>query len=588
MSSPPDDKNPPGSGDPSRRPEKRLGKYRLIRTLGRGGMGVVYEAEDTLLKRQVAIKVLSSRIARDQSALQRFLREAQATAKLAHPHVVAIHEIDEKDGLWFIAMEYLSGGSLADLVGKKGALPWMDATRAVAEACQGLMAAHQVGLIHRDIKPANLMRTSDGHVKLVDFGLAKVGADVSGLTVSGVVVGTPHFMSPEQWRAQPLDDLSDIYSLGATYYALVTGQPPFARREPLQVMFACCSEPPPDPRRLVPTLPESCVAIIQRAMAREPSERYANASAMLVDLSVLEGSQAVLPPEALQAPTQTMAPTPTVFVVPPPVSRPTARRRPAHWSWALGGLVLLTLIVLGLANWLGSSDPVQQPPVAKPTVDKPGLSQVSPAAKSAAGAPASTGQSPSVSPSTSATSGEWQPLWNGRDLTGWWKLKSPPGEWTVEDGAIVGKVKSGGSDPSSYLFTDRRDFGDFELRLECRVNAGGNSGVFFRCDSDASLPRGLEAHVATNYCGDLHRTWQHQGEGPERSEGRGGSIVPDAWQQLSIVARGRQMSVTLNGRVVCELTEREGGPAQGHIGLQVFGDRDTEVAFRRLEIREFP
>ena len=266
----------------------RLHKYVVVRLLGQGGMGQVYEAEDPALGRQVAIKVLPEHVSADPDAVRRFELEGRAAAKLMHPNTVAVLELGEQDGLRFLVMELVRGSSAAEFLRSRGAFAWPEATRVVADACRGLVAAHAAGLIHRDIKPANIMRASDGTVKLADFGLAKatdrMGESITG---TGVIVGTPEYMSPEQCRSAPVDPRSDVYSLGATYYALLTSRSPYGETGgSMQVMFAHCSQPPPDPRRLAAEIPPVCAAVISKAMAKDPADRYQSAAEML---SVLEG-----------------------------------------------------------------------------------------------------------------------------------------------------------------------------------------------------------------------------------------------------------------------------------------------------------
>lgn len=256
----------------------RLGKYRITARLGQGGMGIVYAAVDTLLRRPVALKLLPDTLSDDPDALRRFLQEAQAAARLNHPHVVSIYEIDRTDDTHYIAMELIRGGSVQEFLRSRRPFGWREATRITADVCRGLAAAHAAGLIHRDIKPANVMRSSDGLVKLADFGLAKL-VDQQGLSHGlAKLVGTPDYMSPEQCRCDELDERSDVYAVGATYYAMLTGRPPFPADAPVQVMFAHCSRAAPDPRDLEPTIPEACAAIVRRAMAKERSERFASAT----------------------------------------------------------------------------------------------------------------------------------------------------------------------------------------------------------------------------------------------------------------------------------------------------------------------
>lgn len=270
--------------------DKRLGKYLLKSKLGQGGMGIVYLATDTRLKRDVAIKVLPKEMTSNEEAVKRFLREARAAARLNHPNVVAVYDVDQQRGYCYLVMELVNGCTAADLIAQ-GPLSWVEATRLIAEACRGLAAAHEAGLVHRDIKPSNIMRTHDGLVKLADFGLAKLadGANnpKSPLTRSGTILGTPHYMSPEQCQGEPVDARGDLYSLGATYFALLTGQPPFPDTQPLQVMFSHCSKPTPDPRTLRADLPAACSAVAMKALAKNRAERFASAKEMLAALSDL-------------------------------------------------------------------------------------------------------------------------------------------------------------------------------------------------------------------------------------------------------------------------------------------------------------
>lgn len=551
--------------------EKRLGKYRILNRLGRGGMGVVYAAEDTLLKRPVAIKVLSSAVAKNPESLKRFLREAQAAARLIHPHVVAIHEIDQRDGLWFIVMEMIEGGSLQDYLRRQTALPWPEATRLLADACQGLIAAHRVGLVHRDIKPANLMRTAEGRVKLVDFGLAKAACETSELTATGTVIGTPNFMSPEQWRAEPLDDLSDIYSLGATYHALLTGQAPYAGRDPLQVMYACCSEPPPDPSRCGVEIPAACVAIIQRAMAKEPMDRYANAHQMLADLLGLLGEDAPADPSSDGTNASSHAPTPAAnsfdFSVITAGGSATAaatndRRRGTGGRWNSRGPKLLLSAVGIIASLVLVAFVI-----------------------SSAIAPSGNRQSVAESSAEPTTDG-WVSLFNGRDLNDWWTVPDRPGFWGVQNGILVGSLKDGDNNSSSYLFTNRNDYANFHCRAEVKIDASGNSGIFFRADSNASLPQGLEAQIGTSDMGDLHRTWAHS-EQPLAVHESNFVVRPGDWVTLEIRAEGSHVVVMVDGRITEEITEHPDAPHHGHLAIQAYGP-ETEVAIRKLEIRELP
>ena len=259
-----------------------LGKYALLNKIGQGGMGLIYEGEDTVLQRRVAVKILPDVRASNFDSQRRFLREARASAKLNHPNVVTVYDVAEHETRPFIVMELVEGGSLQDAIDATGPLPWREAVSAIIDAARGLVAAHEAGLIHRDLKPSNLLRGSDGNIKLADFGLA-TGEDLATLTHSSFdrVLGTPHYASPEQARCERVDALSDIYSLGATFYTLLAGRPPYSGLAPMQVLFAHCSKPIPNPREINPTIPEACTTLLQGAMAKDRTKRYPTAQDML-------------------------------------------------------------------------------------------------------------------------------------------------------------------------------------------------------------------------------------------------------------------------------------------------------------------
>ncbi len=273
---PPPSQPPAGPGDLVGR---TLGKYEITGLLGTGGMGVVYRAHDASLDRDVAIKILPAEMADDDAIRERFLVEAKAAARLNHPNVVAIHEIDEIEQTVFIVMELVGDSNAAEHMGDHGPYDFREATRIAAEACKGMAAAHTAGLVHRDIKPANLLKNNDGTIKIADFGLAKGASQkTTGLTQEGTALGTPSYMSPEQCEAKEADRRSDIYSLGATYYALLVGEGPYDKAGgPLQVMYAHCKDEVADPRDTNPELPAACSTFIRRAMAKDPADRFQDA-----------------------------------------------------------------------------------------------------------------------------------------------------------------------------------------------------------------------------------------------------------------------------------------------------------------------
>jgi serine/threonine protein kinase/ABC-type branched-subunit amino acid transport system substrate-binding protein len=329
---------------------RTLGKYHVASVLGHGAMGVVLKACDPLIEREVAIKVLADHLAADATARGRFLAEAQFAGKLNHPNVVAIYEICPQETTTYLVLEYVPGGSLADRLTGQQPLPVLEGTQALIDACKGVGAAHSAGLIHRDIKPANFMRAADGSIKVADFGLAKsAGGNSREFTHTGMVVGTPFYMSPEQCEAKPLDPRSDIYSLGATYHTLLTGKCLFCDSDSVpQLMYAHCHSPVPDPRSINPTIPEACSRIIARAMAKAPGDRYQTAAEMQRDLeavlAALSGQLSIdLPSDSgtvgARTPTHSAAPTSSE-----------AAYKPRRRLWVPAALIIV--IGSAVAAWL--------------------------------------------------------------------------------------------------------------------------------------------------------------------------------------------------------------------------------------------
>jgi serine/threonine-protein kinase len=267
---------------------KQLGQYRLITLLGAGGMGEVYLAEHRMLKRPCAVKLIRPEQAGDPHVLARFEREVQMTARLSHWNTVEIFDYGRtEDGTFYYVMEYLPGLSLEDLLQRHGPLPAERVVHLLRQTCQGLREAHALGLIHRDIKPGNLFAAQRGGlydvVKLLDFGLVKPVAEIPStrLTQEGAISGTPLFMSPEQARGlADLDARSDIYSLGAVAYTLLTGRPPFERTSPLEVIIAHARDDVVSPSKLQPDVPVDLERVILCCLAKKPEDRFQDADSL--------------------------------------------------------------------------------------------------------------------------------------------------------------------------------------------------------------------------------------------------------------------------------------------------------------------
>ena len=270
-------------GAASDHPE-RFGPYKVEERIGAGGMGIVYRALDEALQRHVALKTLLPALAADPEFVARFKREAQSAAALNHPNVTQIYTIGQEGTIPYFAMELIHGRSLESIVRQKGALGAAEAAGYVLQAAQGLRHAAQKKLIHRDIKPSNLMLTEDGVVKVTDFGLAKAARSETQLTATGEILGSPGYISPEQAQGAPLDARSDIYSLGATFFHLVTGRLPFEAPTPVAMIVKHLSEPLRSPRAVNPAVPYPVAAAIQKMMAKRPGERFQDYDALLREL----------------------------------------------------------------------------------------------------------------------------------------------------------------------------------------------------------------------------------------------------------------------------------------------------------------
>jgi hypothetical protein len=266
-------------------PPRQVGDYQILGQLGRGGMGIVYQARQVSLGRLVALKMLASGPLTEPEDRVRILREAEAVARLRHPHLVQIHEIGTWEGRPFLALEYVEGGSLAAAVQGQPQPP-RRAAELVECVARAIHHAHRLGVIHRDLKPANILLTADGQPKVADFGLARRFDVDSGLTGSGVAVGTPSYMAPEQvaGRSKGIGPPADVYALGAVLYELLTGRPVFLGETPLATMEQVVRQEPVPPRRLVATVPADLQTICVKCLAKEPARRYATAEALADDL----------------------------------------------------------------------------------------------------------------------------------------------------------------------------------------------------------------------------------------------------------------------------------------------------------------
>ncbi len=321
----------------------RLGRYRVLEVLGQGGMGVVFLAEDTLLRRRVALKAMRPAIAESESNRQRFLREAQTAAALEHDHVVTVLDFGEDRGVPFLAMPLLKGESLEARLQREGPLPLAEVLRVGREVADGLAAAHDKGMVHRDIKPGNVWLEGDRRrAKVLDFGLARPVTDGAALTQAGTVVGTPSYMAPEQARGEAVDSRCDLFSLGCLLYRMLTGEPPFKGRDAIGTLVAVATQHPRPVAELSPGAPPSLAGLIGRLLAKDRERRPPSAAAVVDAIRAIEEdrTEVLLPVPPTRPPT------------PPPLPAAAAQRRPARKRGLLIPLLTLLLLVgVGVAGF---------------------------------------------------------------------------------------------------------------------------------------------------------------------------------------------------------------------------------------------
>ena len=267
-------------------------RYRLIRQIGSGGMADVYLAYDEVLEREVAFKVLDRKHAQNTEAVERFKREARSAASLSHPNIVSIHDRGEtEDGTYYIVMEYMEGGTLEDLIQKEGPLSPERATAVALQVARALSAAHESGVIHRDVKPQNILLSKTGEAAVADFGIARAQAATT-MTRAGSVMGTVHYISPEQAQGEPVTPRSDLYSLGVNLYEMLTGELPYDAETPTGVVMKHVDGPLPSPKEANPRVPDELDAVTTRLLGKDPDDRYPDAAALVEDLERVEAGLA--------------------------------------------------------------------------------------------------------------------------------------------------------------------------------------------------------------------------------------------------------------------------------------------------------
>lgn len=336
------------------------GKYKMERLLGKGGMGAVFLAHDLALDREVAIKVLPPDVAQDEQVVRRFQQEAKTAAKLDHPNIIPIYRVESEGGLHYFVMKYIAGTSLEDLLEKRQPLPVPEIQRILWEAACALGHAHQRGVVHRDVKPANIMFDHDGRVMLTDFGISKALQAATGFTATGMIIGTPHYMAPEQAKGAPVDGRADQYSLGVVGYRMITAELPFSGDSVHTIIYKHIYEEPPLASAKRPGIPGTLSGAISRALSKEPDARYP---------TMEDFATAVWPEQPVASPTRgrgaarprarTTADAPTEITGAPTTPLPAGRRAttapapaPRGRKSRTGAVIGLVVVAAGVGGYL--------------------------------------------------------------------------------------------------------------------------------------------------------------------------------------------------------------------------------------------
>ena len=397
-----------------------IGRYQIVSLIGRGGMGVLYRAKDPALERDVALKMMLVDFSFDQTARERFEREAKAVARLQHHNVVTIHELGQHEGSPYIVMELLGGEDLEAILKRSEPLPLQTKLEIVAQLCEGLAYAHEQGIVHRDIKPGNVRVLEDGTVKILDFGIAKFAQ--SSMTQSGAIMGTAHYMAPEQILGQPIDGRADLFSVGVLLHELLSGQKPFAGDSPTAVVYQIVHAEATPIAKAVPGLPDELNDIVAKALKKDPNERYSRASDMASDLRLLKmmldlpltqasGTGGGFHTTRVSAPklhaTGTVpAPAKPSDVLPATAPQPAApsRSRAAALAGIAAGIVAIAAVAFFLFRGRGAEPPAQ-PVATSPAPAATAAGSATPVARPTAPAKASTQTSPQLIVIASSPSG---------------------------------------------------------------------------------------------------------------------------------------------------------------------------------------
>jgi serine/threonine protein kinase len=552
---------------PSTKPESlgRLAHYEVLEVLGKGGFGTVLKAFDEKLHRMVAIKIMSRKMASTSPARKRFLREARSSAAIRHENVVDIHAIEEQP-VPFLVMEYVAGETLQERLDREGPLDALETARVGVQIAEGLAAAHAMGKIHRDIKPANiLIEEGSRRVKITDFGLARAADDAS-LTQSGYIAGTPMYMSPEQALGAAVDHRTDLFSLGSVLYVMCSGRPPFRASSSLAVMKRVAEDPPRPLREIIPEVPEWLSDVIVKLHAKSPGERFQSAKEVA---QLLQGCLAGMQPtDRVQSVIPSLAPAgkSPAATLPAPVAA--EQKRPLKRRLIIAAIILIPILAgFFLREWTGMTNV------------RGYLARLF--RQNAGGVTANESGDSSSSAASPTAGSEELSLFNGHDLSGWRVLGK--NGWAIADNVLVGSSE----EQLGFLMTEQ-EFTDYDLAFECRISAGGDSGVFLRAWPSANLLgrdfielQLIDNKVITDTFGELIAARQHGALLGIAAPDPAVPPVIDSWQHVRVRVAGKQVQVWLDYRQVIDAIVAS-LPDRGKIALQLSLGK---VEFRNIRVR---
>ncbi|MEM7345631.1 MAG: protein kinase [Chloroflexota bacterium] len=582
---------------------KSLGQYQIKEQIGAGGMATVFKAFQESINRHVAVKILPIHFANDPNFVKRFTQEAQAIAALEHPHIVPVYDFGTSNDLTYMAMRYVEGGTLSDLMGTK--LSDERIVELISSVAKALDYAHSQGVVHRDIKPSNVLIGNHGEALLSDFGIAKMmGGNEGGtqLTGTGSILGTPDYMAPEQASGNQVDGRSDIYSLGVVLYELLTGHPPYQAKTPLAVVMMHINEPLPPPRQINPDIPEPLEQVVIKAMAKDPEKRYQTANEMA---AALQDALLTLKSTSQTGSMPTSSTTPDLTAPPPVTEAPAKKSRGMMWGVIAGigviGLLCVAAAVGAFLVFSNSGDDENQDDVAGVTTVEIAATEEAQPTNTPIPEPEPTDGQINAAPTSAQATADEVPTIPGLDGAillaedfGFNQNNWPAGESEDEFGTIAIDFVDGryqlnaeaAQDTVRWFTPDSPEYDNFVLSVDAfpiEYNAPFAYGLVFRNDNDDAFYT-FEIDQEGFFLDTLTRDneWESVIGYTDSS-----AIVPDGPNQLVVKANGPSLTFYINGVEVAEIDDTSTNSGSVGLVLEFYeGGNEASVAFDNFVIRE--